>query len=111
MVLRYTSSYDKTLAFSDTDGQLTLTANNVLTYTLPGDNTTRYTIEFIYNSNTDVFVGLNQTPAVPAGNTITVAPFVEYKPFRRYARGGDVLSFISPNATTYMGFSVRSIPS
>lgn len=110
MVLRYSSSYDETIGFTDTECQLTLTANNVLTYTLPGDNSKKFTILFSYNSNANVFVGKNVTPAVPAGNTKTVVPFVEFRPIKRYAIGGDVISFISPDATTYMGISVRSIP-
>jgi len=110
MVLRYTSNFDKTISFSDTCAQLTLVADSVLTYTLPGDNTTRYTILFGYNSNSNVFVGLNETAAIPTDDSITTTQNIEFKPDRRYARGGDVLSFITPDDTVYMGISVRSIP-
>jgi hypothetical protein len=110
MTLRYTSSYDKTVAFSDTDAQLHLTVGSVLTYTLPGGRDTKYTIMFGYNSNSNVWVGLNATPVIPSADSITLVPFVEFRPDRRYAIGGDVLSFITPDAVVYMGISVRSIP-
>lgn len=110
MVLRYTSSFGGSLGFSDTDAQLTLTTNNVLTYTLPGNNTHKYTILFSYNDTSNVYVGYNVTPAVPAGNTITTVARVEYRPEARYAIGGDIISFITPDATVHMGISVRSIP-
>lgn len=110
MTLRYTSSFGGSLGFSDTDAQLTLTANNVLTYTLPGNNTNKYTILFSYISTSNVYVGYNVIPAVPANNTITTVARVEFRPEARYAIGGDVISFISPDAVTHMGISVRSIP-
>ena len=110
MALPYTSSFDKTIGFSDTECQLVLTANNVQTYTLPGNNTKKYTILFSYNLTSNVYVGYNVTPVVPSSNTNTVVARVEYRPKQRYAIGGDVISFVSPDATVYMGISVRSIP-
>ena len=110
MTTRYTSSFDQTIAFSDTDAQLALTANNVLTYTLPGNNTNKYTVLFGYNSNSNIFIGYNVTAAVPAADSINTDIGVEFKPYKRYAIGGDVLSFITPDATAWMGLSVRFIP-
>lgn len=110
MVLRYTSSFDQTISFSDTDAQLSLVANSVLTYTLPGDNTFRYTVLFGYASNSNVYVGLNETATIAASDSITTTENIEFKPKKRYARGGDVLSFVTPDTTAYMGISVRSIP-
>ncbi len=110
MALPYTSSFDKTIGFSDTDCQIVLTATNVQTYTLPGNNTKKYTILFSYNEIANVYVGYNATPVIPGSNTNTVVARVEYRPAQRYAIGGDVISFITPDATVYMGISVRSIP-
>lgn len=110
MATRYHSSFDKTLNFTDTCAQFTLTANNVQTYTVPGTADQKFTLLFSYNSNQDVFVGYNVTAAIPAPNTNTTLSQVEYKPFdSRWVIGGDVLSFITPNATTYLGISLRSV--
>lgn len=110
MALRYSSSFDQTIGFSDTECQLVLVASAVQTYTLPGTNSHKYTILFSYNSTANVYVGYNVTPVVPGSGTNTVVARVEYRPAQRYAIGGDVISFITPDATVYMGISVRSIP-
>lgn len=110
MAIPYGSSFDKTIAFSDTCAQLNLSATNVLTYTLPGNSQTKYSVLFAYNDTANVYVGLNVTPAIPTTNSITTVSEVEYRPKKRYAKGGDVLSFITPDATVYMGISVRGIP-
>jgi hypothetical protein len=110
MAIPYASSYDGTLPFSDTCVQLTLTANNVQTSTIPGTGDKKYTVLFSYNQNQTVFVGKNTTPVLPAPNAQGTQQYVEYKPERRYVVGGDVLSFITPDATSYMGFSIRAIP-
>ena len=110
MVLRYTSSFDETISFSDTDAQLYLTSSAPITYTLPGDNTHKYTVLFSYNAAANVFVGKGATPSIPTINTATTVANVEYRPDKRYAIGGDVLSFVTPDTAVYMGISVRSIP-
>ncbi len=110
MALRYSSSFDKTIGFSDTECQLVLVATAVQTYTLPGNNTHKYTILFSYNEVANVYVGYNATPVIPANGANTTVARVEYRPEQRYAIGGDVISFITPDATVYMGISVRSIP-
>ena len=109
MALMYTSSFDETIQFSDTQCQLVLTANNVLTYTLPGPVGQKYVLRFEYNATANVYVGKNVTPAIPASNSTTTVAFVEYRPLKRAAVGGDVISFITPDATVYMGLSVRSM--
>lgn len=110
MALRWSSSYEGTLGFSDTDAQLFLTSGGALTYTLPGDGSKKYTILFSYTSTSNVFVGYNVTPSVPSSGTITAVARVEFRPEKRYAIGGDVITFVTPDATVYMGISVRSIP-
>lgn len=105
----YHSSFDETIAFSDTDCQLVLTTvGGVQTYTIPGKVGQKNKVSFSYNSTANVYVGLNVTPSIPTSNTHTSVAFVEYRPIERFASGGDVLSFITPDATVYMGISVRS---
>lgn len=111
MSTRYQSSFDVTIPFSDTCAQLALADGDVLTYTVPGNETQKFTILFRYNSTSNIFVGYNVTAAVPGAGTITTATNVEFKPKKRYAIGGDVISFITPDTTAWMGLSVRFIPS
>ena len=113
MAIRYTSSYDETIAFSDTDAQIHLTANIEQTYTVPGDKTQKFTLLFGLSSNANLFVGYNVTATVPGANTVTTTQGIEFiTPDRkRYAVGGDVIHLISPDANTYVGISVRSITS
>ena len=110
MSTRYTSSFDITLPFSDTCFQIALTANNAYSYTVPGLSTDRYSMLMRYNATSNIFVGFNVTAVVPASNTITTTYKVEYKPCKRYVNGGDVISFITPDDTAWMGGSLRFIP-
>jgi len=112
MALRYTSSFDKTLGYTETEAQISLTAGVAQSYTLPGDGTLKYILTFGTSSNANVFMGYNVVPAVPAANTVTQVARVEFMTpdCQRYAIGGDVISFITPDATAYVGVSVRSIP-
>lgn len=112
MAIRYTSSFDKTIPFSDTDNQLHLVANTAVDITLPGDKTHKYTVLFGLSSNSNLFVGYNVTATIPAAGTSTDTSGIEFitPDSQRYAIGGDVLSFISPDADTYVGISLRSIP-
>lgn len=112
MAIRYTSSYDETIAFSDTDAQIGLTVNNVQSYTVPGTRDQKFTLLFGMSSNATIFVGYNVVPTVPALNGVAQVQGIEFiTPDRkRYAIGGDILYFITPDATAYVGVSVRSIP-
>ncbi len=105
----YHSSFDETIAFSDTDCQLVLTAGGVgQTYTIPGKVGQKNKVSFSYNATANVYVGLNTAVSIPSSGTHTSAAFVEYRPTERFASGGDVLSFVTPDATVYMGISVRA---
>lgn len=111
MAIRYSSSFDKTIPFSDTDFQLSLTANVVQTITIPGSNTHKYTILFGTSSNANIFAGYNVAATVPAANTTTTTQGIEFitPDCARYVIGGDTVSFITPDATAFLGVSVRSI--
>lgn len=113
MALPYTSNYDKTLGFSETCAQIHLTANVVTTYTLPGTAVNKYVLTFGCSSNAMIYAGFNETPALPAADTTDTDARVEFvtPELQRYAKGGDVISLISPDTLNYVGISVRSIPS
>ncbi len=111
MTVLYYNNYVDTTNFSDTDAYGALTANTVETYTVPGTATQVYQALFSFNADSNVFVGYNSTPAVPANNTITTTGRVEFKPWKRIVNGGDVLSFVTPDAVAYFGLSLRYLPS
>lgn len=113
MSIRYTSSFDQTIAFSDTDAQFTLTANAAQSYTVPGAATQKVNMLFGMSSNANVFVGYNVAATVPGAGTHTTTQGIEFMTpdSKRYAVGGDVISLITPDATAYVGISVRGITS
>ena len=112
MAIRYTSSFDETIAFSDTDAQFALAANIAQSWTVPGTSSQKFNLLFGMSSNANVFVGYNVTAAVPGAGTHTTTHGLEFMTpdSKRYAIGGDVISLISPDTVTYVGISVRSIP-
>ena len=111
MATQYNSNYDVTLPFSDTSIRIALAGNSVLTYTVPGAETVRYSVRFAYNYVSNVFVRLNAAPTVPAG--VSSEQYSEYRPgddgSQRYVKGGDVLQFITPDTTAYVGLSLRQL--
>ncbi len=113
MAIPYNSNYDKTIPFSDVCAQFALAANTELTYTVPGPETAQYSAHFGYNSTSNVFICLNDTPVIPAGGTVEEQRFNEFRPgddgFQRYVSGGDVIHLITPDATAYVGLSLRSL--
>lgn len=109
MTISYNANYLETMPFSDTCVQLNLAANAAQSYTVLGTPEQYFQAYFEYASNSNVFVCNNATATVPAGGTHTTQPYNEFKPEKRYVRGGDVLSFITPDATAYMGMSLRQL--
>lgn len=109
MTIEYNSNYIETMAFSDTCYQINIVANSEVTYTVPGSEITQYQAYFEYPSNSSVFVGKNVTPVIPSSGTVGVQPYNEFKPEKRYVRGGDVLHFITPDSRVYMGVSLRKL--
>ncbi len=110
MAIPYTSSYDKTIAFSDECAQIALATNVAQTYTVPGTGAQKYSCLISLNSNANVFCCQNDTATVPPAGTNTTTKRLEFRPFKRYVIGGDVLSFITPDAVAYVGVSLRAIP-
>lgn len=110
MAVPYSSSYDETIAFSDECAQIALNIGAPLTYTIPGTSRQKYTCLFALNSNSNVFISLNGTAITPPAGTVTTTRRLEFRPFKRYVVGGDVLSFVTPDAVAYVGVSLRAIP-
>lgn len=110
MTIKYNANFIETMPFSDTAIQVACAANVEETYTVPGTDTMQYQAYFEYISTSNVFVCLNATPAIPAAGTVGTQQYNEFKPKKRYVRGGDVIHFITPDATAYIGVSLRQLP-
>ncbi len=114
MAIQYNSNFDLTIPFSDVCAQVAMAANAEETYTIPGAATVRYAARFAYTYNSNVFVRLNSAPTTPPGGTVTTQQYSEFRPgddgSQRYVKGGDVLHFITPDATAYAGVSLRQLP-
>jgi hypothetical protein len=112
MVTSYTSSFDKTIAFTEVSYPFHLTANVVTTITLPGTQVNKYVLTFGVSSNSNVFIGYQVTPTVPAGDSAPETAREEYMipGMQRYAFGGNVISLISPDTAAYGSVTARAIP-
>lgn len=113
MALRYTSSFDQSIGFSDTEIQMALDTNVALSSVLPGDNTQKFILTFGCSSNANIYIGYGVVPTVPGAGTATTQPFVEFivPGMQRYAVGGTTLTCITLDANgAYLGISIRSIP-
>lgn len=109
MAIAYNSNYDETIPFSDTNSQIGLNAGVEQTVTVPGSPTIQYQALFGYNCTSNVFVRLNGIPTVPPLGTVTNQQYSEVRPEKRYVKGGDVIHLITPDATAYVGVSLRQL--
>jgi len=109
MAIAYNSNYDETIPFSDVAYQVALAANTDDTITVPGSATTQYQALFSYTSTSNVFVRLNGIAGIPAGGTIEEEQYNEFRPCKRYVKGGDVIHLITPDASAYVGVSLRQL--
>ncbi len=115
MAVDYNSNFDVTTTFSDDCAQINLAQNTNLAYTVPGTQQAKYSVRFNYSSTSNVFVGYNQAINVPGANVARTDTYVEFKPgyegSQRYAKGGDVINFMTPDAAgAYVGISLRKLP-
>ncbi len=110
MATSYFDNFNHTTAFSDTSLQLHLTAGNEQTWTVPGVAGKKWQALLEYASDDNVFVGLNTTAASPSADSQTTTAHLEYKPKKRFVVGGDVLHFVTPDTTVYMGVTLRALP-
>lgn len=114
MAILYNSNYDLTIPFSDVCVQVAMDVGVEQTFTVPGTALNNYAARFSYAANSNVYVRLNAAPTSPPAGTVTTEPYSEFRPgddgSQRYVRGGDVIHFITPDATAYAGVSLRAIP-
>ena len=109
MAIAYNSNYEGTMPFSDTVAQVACTVNAEQTFTVPGTIEQQFQALFTYASNSNVYVRLNDTPTVPAAGSVSTQPYSEFKPYKKYVRGGDVLHFITPDTTAYIGLTLSQL--
>lgn len=109
MTTQYNSNYIETMPFSDTCSQVNVATGTSQSVTVPGLNNMVYQACFEYPEQVNVYVGLNVVPTVPANGSVTSQPFVEFKPKKRYVRGGDILHVSTPDTSAYFGISFRQI--
>lgn len=107
----YTDNFDHAKPFSDTCAQFALATNVAQPYTVPGPATQKYRVKFTFNATANVFVGYGVTAVAPTAGTMTTAPNIEFRPDEsKFAFGGNTLSFVTPDASAYVGVSLLSIP-
>ncbi len=109
MTIAYNANYIETMPFSDTATQVACGANVEQTWTVPGEDTQQYQAYFEYTQSSNVFICKNSVPVIPAGGTVGTQPYNEFRPKKRYVRGGDVLHFITPDVSAYVGVSLRQL--
>ena len=107
----YAKNFDHAKPFSDTCAQLALAAGVAQPYTVPGPATQKYRLKITMNSTANVFVGYGVTATVPGAGLKTETGNIEYRPDEpKYVYGGKVLSFITPDASAYVGLALLTIP-
>ncbi|HEY5268203.1 MAG TPA: hypothetical protein VII94_03635 [Candidatus Saccharimonadales bacterium] len=109
MTSLYNANYIETMPFSDTVAQISVEIGTGQSWTIPGTNAVAYQAYFEFNQDSSVYVGLNVVPSGPSAGSVSTQPFVEFKPKKRYVRGGDVLHFSTPDSNAYFGVSLRQI--
>ncbi len=108
---KYNSNFDSTYPFTDTSARFALATNVAQTYTVPGTSDQKYRAIFTYASNSNVIVAINKAATVPGAGTSQETTNMEYKPCARYVKGGDEISFMTPDASAYCGVSLWLLPS
>jgi hypothetical protein len=113
MAILYNSNYDLTCPWSDICIQVALAANAELTFTIPGASTVQYSARFTYTATSNVFVARNAVPVIPGGGTVGTQIYSEFRPgcdrTQRYFNGGDVVHFITPDVTAYVGMRLMQL--
>ena len=109
MTIQYNSNYDGTMPFSDTCAQVNCAANAEQTFTVPGTPAQQFQALFEYTQNSNVFISVNAVPVVPASGSVGTQQYNEFRPCKRYVRGGDVIHFITPDTSAYIGVSLRQL--
>jgi len=109
MTIQYNSNYNETMPFSDSAYQVNCSVGVAQSITVPGTDTMQYQALFSYNQSSNVFVRLNTAPLSPTAGTVGTQPYSEFRPKKRYVRGGHVIYLITPDASAYIGVSLRQL--
>lgn len=109
MAIQYNSNYDETIPFSDVCWQINCVSQVVQEITIPGESTTRYQASFSYTYDSNVFVRLNGVPESPGAGDIGDQQYNEFRPKKRYVKGGDIIRFVTPDDSAYIGLSIRQL--
>lgn len=109
MAIAYNANYIETMPFSDVCAQVNCAAGVEQTFTVPGTTTQQFQAYFEYNQSANVFIRLNGVPTVPSSGSVGTQQYNEFRPKKRYVRGGDVIHFITPDASAYIGVSLRQL--
>ena len=109
MTIAYNSNYNETMPFSDTAVQVNCASNVEQTFTVPGPVTAQYQAYFEYIQSANVFIRLNGVPTVPTSGSVGTQQYSEFRPKKRYVKGGDVIHFITPDASAYIGVTLRQL--
>lgn len=109
MTIQYNSNYDGTIPFSDTAFQVNCATGVEQTAIVPGPDTAQYQADFEYTQSSNVFIRLNGVPTVPSSGSVGTQQYNEFRPKKRYVKGGDVIHFITPDASAYIGVSLRQL--
>lgn len=110
----YSTNYDLTMPFVDDSTQFFLAAASDEIYTVPGTSQDVYSVRFSYTESSNIFVSLNDTATIPDGGApVSTQVFTEFRPggdgSQRYVKGGDVLHFITPDTTAYVGIRLMKL--
>ena len=104
---RDVQGYNAYAPFFAVDGQsTTLSANAAQNFTVPS-NFENWIAVFSYEPGSNVWVANNTTAAVPS--TSFAATVSQLNPAARWVNAGDVLSFITGDATALVGVSLYAI--
>lgn len=98
------------LPFSDTGFQTTLAQNVAQPYTIPlsiSANYSKYIAIFSFDPGLRIFVANNTTAEVPGSSFASTVS--ELNPTARLVKGGDVLSFITPDTAAYVNVKLYAI--
>lgn len=109
MAIPYNSNYDGTIPFSDTAWQVNCGSNVEQTVTVPGGPTAQYQALFEYIQDANVFIRLNGVPTIPSIGSVGSQQYNEFRPCKRYVKGGDVIHFITPDTSAYIGVTLRQL--
>lgn len=114
MATLYNNNYEQTIPFVDDSATLALAIGTDLSYTVPGPPTLMYSMILTYTSTSNVFVRKNTAATTPGAGLITQNQYEEFRPgsdgTKRYVAGGDVIHFITPDASAYVGIRLMKLP-